>query len=276
MFGAADLQAPRPTMKPALVSTPRADLLGLLREATSRLSSHVASLQSSLEPLLRQKPVLLVGAAAGFMVIWQVSRRLTRLHLERRPPPPQLYGLDAFHRVVVGTGINPAPRGSHETTGHPPMQVVLTGGPLGGKSSLAAHLVVELQQRDVAVFVAPSVAALFLNSGCHLPGAADAHGLLQFECAVLQLQLQLEASFQRIAAASRHERCVIIYDRGVLDVAAFLPRELWGSLHEMAPQQQRPIDCALRRASNSHTHRPAPPIHPTRPHRCASRVDLPP
>ena len=42
-----------------------------------------------------------------------------------------------------------------------------------------------------------------------------------------------QASFQRIAAASRHERCVIIYDRGVLDVAAFLPRELWGALHEL-------------------------------------------
>ena len=38
-----------------------------------------------------------------------------------------------------------------------------------------------------------------------------------------------QASFQRIAAASRHERCVIIYDRGVLDVAAFLPREQWGA-----------------------------------------------
>ena len=42
-----------------------------------------------------------------------------------------------------------------------------------------------------------------------------------------------QASFQRIAA-SRHERCAIIYDRGVLDVAAFLPRELWGALHELA------------------------------------------
>ena len=27
---------------------------------------------------------------------------------------------------------------------------------------------------------------------------------------------------------------MIIYDRGVLDVAAFLPRELWGALHELA------------------------------------------
>ena len=51
----------------------------------------------------------------------------------------------------------------------------------------------------------------------------------------------MQASFQRIAAASG-EQCVVIYDRGMLDVAAFLPRELWGALHDLAPQQQRPID----------------------------------
>ena len=44
-----------------------------------------------------------------------------------------------------------------------------------------------------------------------------------------------QASFQRIAAASRHERCVIIYDRGVLDVAAFLPREQWGGARRLEP-----------------------------------------
>ena len=44
-----------------------------------------------------------------------------------------------------------------------------------------------------------------------------------------------QASFQRIAAASRHERCVIIYDRGVLDVAAFLPREQWGGAGRLEP-----------------------------------------
>jgi len=82
--------------------------------------------------------------------------------------------------------------GKH-AAGHPPMQVVLTGGPLGGKSSLAAHLASELQRRGVVVFVAPSVAALFLNCGCTRPEAGDTQGLLQFECAVLQLQLALEA-----------------------------------------------------------------------------------
>ena len=44
-----------------------------------------------------------------------------------------------------------------------------------------------------------------------------------------------QASFQRIAAASRHARCVIIYDRGVLDVAAFLPREQWGGARRLEP-----------------------------------------
>ena len=214
-----------------------APLLGLLHEATGRLRAHAAvlashlragaaSLQTSLEPLLRQKPALLAGcgAAAGVIIIWEAGRSLKRRYLPRRPllpPPPLLNGHDAFHRVVgsanparlgVWAGGDPASRnrvacetggttGKH-VAGHPPMQVVLTGGPLGGKSSLAAHLVTELQQRGVAVFVAPSVAALFLNCGCTRPDAGDAQGLLQFECAVLQLQLSLEARSLRLAATS--------------------------------------------------------------------------
>ena len=32
------------------------------------------------------------------------------------------------------------------------------------------------------------------------------------------------------------------YDRGILDVAAFLPREQWAALAEFAPSQPRPMD----------------------------------
>ena len=204
-----------------------APLLGLLNEATSGLraqlavlASHVragaASLQTSLEPLAREKPALLAGCgAAAVIIIWEAGRSLMRRRLPRRPLPPLPPPLpvhDAFHRVVgsanparlgVWAGGDPTSRhrvacetggatGKH-AAGHPPMQVVLTGGPLGGKSSLAAHLASELQRRGVVVFVAPSVAALFLNCGCTRPKAGDTQGLLQFECAVLQLQLALEA-----------------------------------------------------------------------------------
>ena len=204
-----------------------APLLRLLNEATSGLraqlavlASHVragaASLQTSLEPLAREKPALLAGCgAAAVIIIWEAGRSLMRRRLPRRPLPPLPPPLpvhDAFHRVVgsanparlgVWAGGDPTSRhrvacetggatGKH-AAGHPPMQVVLTGGPLGGKSSLAAHLASELQRRGVVVFVAPSVAALFLNCGCTRPEAGDTQGLLQFECAVLQLQLALEA-----------------------------------------------------------------------------------
>ena len=38
-------------------------------------------------------------------------------------------------------------------------------------------------------------------------------------------------------------RCVIIYDRGVLDVVAFLPREQWSEVAKLARQDQpRPMD----------------------------------
>ena len=65
-------------------------------------------------------------------------------------------------------------------------------------------------------------ACLTLSPGLPAPLAGPAYPLRQ-------------ASFQRIAAASRHARCVIIYDRGVLDVAAFLPREQWGGARRLEP-----------------------------------------
>ena len=214
---------------PALLETTRAHLLVSLQAGASRLGSWgrsaFKSLQGSvnqwrlqsntaaaaLHQLLRDQPALCAGcgAAAGLALLWRCHTLMRPRSLVRRAALPE-----AYHRVVGELGAHHAAkrRLSSASAGCPPMQVVLTGGPSGGKSSLAAHLAAALQQRGVTVFVAPSVAALFLNCGCPRPDPEDAHGLLQFECAVLQLQLQLEASFQRIAAATG-ERVVVVYDR---------------------------------------------------------------
>ena len=112
-------------------------------------------------------------------------------------------------------------------------QVVLTGGPVGGKATLAAKLRSALGQRGYNVVVAPSVVALLGNAGVAIPTEGPA--LLEFETAVFEMQLALETSFRRASAASGAARSVVIYDRGILDPAAFVPREQWAVRAALLP-----------------------------------------
>lgn len=67
---------------------------------------------------------------------------------------------------------------------------------------------------------------LLLNSGCVYPGEQGGERLVAFEASLIELQLQMEQTFFNIARSTgRHS--VILYDRGLLDVAAYLPRALW-------------------------------------------------
>lgn len=71
------------------------------------------------------------------------------------------------------------------------------------------------------------VPTLLINGGCKYPGAnGPEEKLVAFEAALIELQLQMEQSFYNIARSTGHHS-VIIYDRGILDVAAFMPRRLW-------------------------------------------------
>jgi len=53
--------------------------------------------------------------------------------------------------------------------------------------------------------------------------------LFEYELALLRLQLQMEDSFLCIAVSTR-EPSVIFFDRGLLDIKAYLPPELWERL----------------------------------------------
>jgi hypothetical protein len=102
---------------------------------------------------------------------------------------------------------------------------------MGGKASLAARLRRTLEGTH-QVLIAPSVQALLANSGLDVPKRADARALLQHEAAVVELQSALESALTRAAEASG-QPTVIVYDRGVLDPAAFLPREQWPALTDL-------------------------------------------
>ena len=182
-------------------------------------------------PLAMLAALCAVGVAGG--------SALAFLRWARRPArfKPESGVVPAFHKLLLDQRKSmPKPsRPEGERPLAPVVQVVLTGGPMGGKATCAARLRRELAALGWRVIIAPSVAAILGNSGVEIPSSEDVSELLQFEGAVLEMQHALEGSFKRASAACG-ERSVIIYDRGILDPAAFVPRSQWPALAESAPQ----------------------------------------
>ncbi|KNC55445.1 uncharacterized protein AMSG_11109 [Thecamonas trahens ATCC 50062] len=116
-----------------------------------------------------------------------------------------------------------------QSTDAPVFSIVLTGGPMGGKSSCLEVITKALALRGYEVYVAPEIPTLLLNGGCRYPKTEGGPMLEAFETALLHLQWQLENSFFKIALAAR-KPSVIIYDRGLMDVRAFVPDTMWQSM----------------------------------------------
>eukprot|EP00408_Alexandrium_pacificum_P011727 CAMPEP_0171224440 /NCGR_PEP_ID=MMETSP0790-20130122/36290_1 /TAXON_ID=2925 /ORGANISM="Alexandrium catenella, Strain OF101" /LENGTH=218 /DNA_ID=CAMNT_0011690437 /DNA_START=26 /DNA_END=682 /DNA_ORIENTATION=- len=104
--------------------------------------------------------------------------------------------------------------------------IALTGGPCGGKSSALKSIQDELKAKGVEVFVVPEVPTVIMQGGGHYPGLEGGDALVAFETAIIQLQLQMERSFATIAK-STDKPSLIVCDRGLLDIAAYLPRDAW-------------------------------------------------
>jgi predicted ATPase len=131
--------------------------------------------------------------------------------------------------AAAGTATNPAEvkklkKGSKNT--NYVYRIVLTGGPCGGKSSSLSHLTKALTAKGFDIMCVPEVPTILLNGGCKYPGIDGGSSLIAFEKALIQAQLQLEKTFVAIAE-SVDRPTVVIMDRGLLDVAAYLPPDLW-------------------------------------------------
>ena len=108
-------------------------------------------------------------------------------------------------------------------------RIVLTGGPCGGKTSALKRLTATLHKRFGScgrVLCVPEVPTILFNGGCPYPCTYDE--VVQFQVAVIKSQLQLENSFMDITAQTnsssrRKAITIILLDRGILDVKAYLP-----------------------------------------------------
>lgn len=107
-------------------------------------------------------------------------------------------------------------------------RIVLTGGPCGGKTTALARISEFFTSRGFRVFLAPEVPTILINGGLSFAGL-KAEQFLNVESALLKLQIAMEASFLSIAAASG-QPSIVVFDRGALDVSAYLPPGTWQAL----------------------------------------------
>jgi len=108
-------------------------------------------------------------------------------------------------------------------------RLALTGGPCGGKSTMMRMLNKSLEENGYAFYCAPEVPTILISGGAAYPGHDGGQKLIEFETALIKLQLQMEDSFLQIAATS-DKPSIVIMDRGLLDISAYLPPEQWAQV----------------------------------------------
>lgn len=99
-------------------------------------------------------------------------------------------------------------------------KIVLTGGPSGGKTTLQRAIYEQIPE----AYCAPEVATILLGGG--FPAPTEQHPWEEnwqqnFQLAVAASQIALEGITE--VRAKRENKHLVIYDRGILDGAAYLP-----------------------------------------------------
>lgn len=109
-------------------------------------------------------------------------------------------------------------------------KIVLTGGPCAGKTTALVKITEYFSDLGYKVFTVPEVPTMVTQSGWNYMTNNKAF-YYEGELVILQLQLSLEDSVQRMAETLVDDQpCVIICDRGTMDISAYITPEMWQDL----------------------------------------------
>lgn len=109
-------------------------------------------------------------------------------------------------------------------------KIVLTGGPCAGKTTALIRITEYFSNLGYKVFTVPEVPTMVTQSGWNYMTKNKAF-YYEGELVILELQLALEDSVQRMAETVAGEQpCVIICDRGTMDISAYISPEMWEEL----------------------------------------------
>ncbi|MDD5860956.1 MAG: AAA family ATPase [Prevotella sp.] len=104
-------------------------------------------------------------------------------------------------------------------------KIVLTGGPCAGKTTALVKINDHFSGLGYKVFTIPEVPTIFQAAGMdYLTSNKDF--FFQGELSTLKIQLAFEDQFLKMAE-TLSEPVLIIYDRGVMDISAYMKPEMW-------------------------------------------------
>lgn len=104
-------------------------------------------------------------------------------------------------------------------------RIVLTGGPCAGKTTTLALIIEHFTQKGYKVFAVPEVPTIFTQAGMDYL-TPNKQFFYEGEKATLEVQLLFEDRFYRMAQACT-EPCIIVFDRGTMDISAYMQPEMW-------------------------------------------------
>jgi len=109
-------------------------------------------------------------------------------------------------------------------------RIVLTGGPCAGKTTALVRINEHFSALGYKVFTVPEVPTMITQSGWNY--MTDNHDFYyEGEKVILETQLELEDKVMRMAQTCK-EPCVIVCDRGAMDISAYISAEMWNELTE--------------------------------------------
>ena len=109
------------------------------------------------------------------------------------------------------------------------LNIVVTGGPCGGKTTALDELVKFLRSYGYTVFLVNEAATELINNGIR-PFGEDKLDLISFQSLILDTQLSKERIVRKAANICQNDKVAILYDRGILDNRAYVDDEIFDEL----------------------------------------------
>lgn len=104
-------------------------------------------------------------------------------------------------------------------------KIVLTGGPGAGKTTALARIEEDLQEKGYHVLVVSESATELIKGGIR-PFGYPAIDMIKFQSLIVPYQLNKEKTYDAACELLPDDcKCVIIYDRGVMDNAAYVEEQ---------------------------------------------------
>jgi len=107
-------------------------------------------------------------------------------------------------------------------------KIVLTGGPCAGKTTALVRIIEKFSDLGYLILALPEAATLFNQAGVNFL-TPDKSLFYAAEKSLMSFQMTMEDRFADIAQAASRP-ALIICDRGMMDISAYLTEESWQAL----------------------------------------------